>query len=118
MIKALKRLPAIAGMATALTICAIASATAAPRIASMSMLNVMPVVQAGLFSGKRHRTPQQELQRILKTHYYYGRNVGRSVREAAGPGTTLLRDERVWGQPAKCSFVSYRGGKAIVCDRL
>ncbi len=117
MTKFARCLAATAGLAATLAMGAVAPGMAAPFSPQPVAIAATPVIQAGLFS-RTERTPQQELQRILKVHYYYGGNVGQSIRAAAGPGTTLLRDERVWGQPAKCSFVTYRGGKAIVCNAL
>ncbi len=112
------RLSAATALAMALAFGAVAPTSALNVNAGPVVLSGGSVLQAGLFSRTERRTPQQELQRILRTHYYYGGSVGRSVREAAGPGTTLLRDNRIWGEPARCSFVTYRGGRAIVCDSL
>ncbi|MEL6751226.1 MAG: hypothetical protein AAFO70_04035 [Pseudomonadota bacterium] len=74
-----------------------------------------PVVQAQ-FLGKGN-TPEQEVRRIFSRHFYQGSFIGTSVRKAAG-ANAVLRDERVIGQFGQCSYVSYRGGKAIVCNRV
>ncbi len=112
------RFAAATGLAASVMLGAVSPGAAAPVYSGPVAATGLPVIQAGLFSRAEKRTPQQELQRILQTHFYYGRPIGRSVREAAGPGTTLLRDERIWGEPARCSFVTYRGGRAIVCNAL
>ena len=62
---------------------------------------------------------ERELKKLLSQHSFTGARVSPRAREAAGDRSMAVFDNRVgiW-EPAQCSFITYRGKKAMVCDSI
>ncbi len=56
---------------------------------------------------------QKELKRIQKPHFKLGKPISPGVRRAAGAKAVF--DHRSGGVN-RCSYITYRGERAIVCD--
>ncbi len=64
-------------------------------------------------SHKTSAYAQKELKRIQKPHFKLGKSISPEVRRAAGAKAVF--DHRSGGVN-RCSFITYRGERAIVCD--
>jgi hypothetical protein len=56
---------------------------------------------------------QKELKRIKRPHFKLGKPISPEVRRAAGAKAVF--DHRTGGV-SRCSYITYRGERAIVCD--
>jgi hypothetical protein len=57
-----------------------------------------------------------ELQKILRPHRWRGKGVSRGVRAAAGDPNMAVLERRQIGQMSTCSFITYRGKRAMQCQ--
>ncbi len=60
-----------------------------------------------------------ELRNIMKIHNWDGRRITPAIREAAGDRTMAVFDYRMERfSPAQCTYITYRGKRAITCDSI
>jgi len=63
---------------------------------------------------------KRKLKKILKPHIATSRSIGADVREAAGDRNMAVFDRRTTrsGRFAQCSFITYRGKRALTCNDI
>ncbi len=88
-------------------------------ISKVLITTVAITVAATIPSFADNARGERELRKVLKTHNFTGARISPRIREAAGDRSMAVFDNRVgiW-EPAQCSFITYRGKKAMVCDSL
>lgn len=85
-------------------------------ILAVAILATSALAHTTANADSRSHSGQEQLQRLLKPHFF-PIPVTRAARAAAGNPDMVVLDRR--GRPGevyRCSFITLRGKRAMVCD--
>jgi len=76
-----------------------------------------PAAFAGTYSSQARPSDVQHLKKVFRQHVFLGRRFDTRLRAATGNPRIVVFDHRLWGADgSQCSYITYRGKRAIVCD--
>ncbi len=85
-------------------------------IVAALLLPASSALSANVPAGARP-SDVQHLKQIFRQHVFFGRRFDKRLRAATGDPRIVVFDHRIYGADgSECSFITYRGKRAIVCD--